>query len=597
MRETQISIIVPVYNVEPYLRQCLDSILGQTFTNFEVLLINDGSPDSSGDICREYVAKDSRFHYFEKENGGLSDARNYGIERAQGEYLTFIDSDDFVDEKHLENLFLASRLSNADITIGGFSRFENGTFWLYQDHFSSDSLVSFTSAQAIQHLDSMFDVPFLNFSIVCGKLFKRDLFKELRFQYGKYAEDQFIIWKLYLKARSIYTFNVDSYVYRINNTGMSSVFSLKHLDYIDALEERIKFTKDIDGIDIGLSFNMYRYVLKRNLDQLEEHQFLDEASQIRRKLELAEREEYPFLFDESYSDMGGPKELISIIVPIYNVESYLRMCLDSIEHQTYSNIEVLLINDGSPDSSGEICQEYVARDSRFRYFEKENGGLSDARNYGIERSNGKYLTFIDSDDWVEPTYIDDMYQAALKNDSEIVVSNYTQFDVKENHYLVHVWDDYYEETYERKELINRLPLLERRDYAFTTSWGILFSRSLFDNIQFPKGKLIEDGRTNYKLFAKSSRSTYINKSLYIYRIGREGSIINTVTEKLLIDKLEYVLERLAIYTIKEWNSFDEKENTLGYIRKGWEEAKEAGLQDTEIFRRYTELLSLIDESI
>ena len=287
-------------------------------------------------------------------------------------------------------------------------------------------------------------------------------------------------------------------------------------------------------------------------------------------------------------------ELVGIIVPIYNVENYLRMCLDSIEHQTYSNIEVLLINDGSPDSSGEICQEYVARDSRFRYFEKENGGLSDARNYGIERSNGKYLTFIDSDDWVEPTYIEDMYQAALKNDSEIVVSNYTQFDVKENHYLVHVWDDYYEETYEGKELINKLPLLERPDYAFTTSWGILFSRSLFDNIQFPKGKLIEDGRTNYKLFAKSSRSTYINKSLYIYRIGREGSIINTVTEKLLIDKLEYVLERLAIYTIKEWNSFDEKENTLGYIRKGWEEAKEAGLQDTEIFRRYTEILELID---
>ncbi len=595
MRETQVSIIVPVYNVEPYLRQCLDSVLGQTFKNFEVLLVNDGSSDSSGDICREYVEKDSRFHYFEKENGGLSDARNYGIERAQGEYLTFIDSDDFVNEKHLENLFLASRLTNADITIGGFSRFENGTFWLYPDYFSSDSLVSFTSAQAIQHLDSMFDVPFLNFSTAWGKLFKRELFSELRFPYGKYAEDQFIIWKLYLKARSIYTFNVDSYVYRINKNGMSSVFSLKHLDYIEALEERIKSTKDLEEIDINLSFNMYRYVLQRILGQLEEHDYIDEAKEVREKLELAEQGQYPFLTDEVKEievENGG--ELISIIVPIYNVENYLRMCLDSIEHQTYSNIEVLLINDGSPDSSGEICQEYVARDSRFHYFEKENGGLSDARNYGIERSNGKYLTFIDSDDWVEPTYIDDMYQAALKNDSEIVVSNYTQFDVKENHYLVHVWDDYYEETYERKELINRLPLLERRDYSFITSWGILFSRSLFDNIQFPKGKLIEDGRTNYKLFAKSSRSTYINKSLYIYRIGREGSIINTVTEKLLIDKLEYVLERLAIYTIKGWNSFNEKENTLGYIRKGWEEAKEAGLQDTEIFRRYTEILELID---
>ena len=595
MSAIPISIIIPVYNVEPYLRQCLDSVLGQTFKNFEVLLVNDGSSDSSGDICREYVEKDSRFHYFEKENGGLSDARNYGIERAQGEYLTFIDSDDFVNEKHLENLFLASRLTNADITIGGFSRFENGTFWLYQDYFSSDSLVSFTSAQAIQHLDSMFDVPFLNFSTAWGKLFKRELFSELRFPYGKYAEDQFIIWKLYLKASSIYTFNVDSYVYRINKTGMSSVFSLKHLDYIDALEERIKFTKDIDGIDIGLSFNMYRYVLKRNLDQLEEHQFLDEASQIRRKLELAEREEYPFLFEESYSDMGGSEELISIIVPIYNVEKYLRMCLDSIEHQTYSNIEVLLINDGSPDSSGEICQEYVARDSRFRYFEKENGGLSDARNYGIERSNGKYLTFIDSDDWVEPTYIDDMYQAALKNDSEIVVSNYTQFDVKENHYLVHVWDDYYEKNYSNKKLMNSLPLLVRKDYSFLTSWGILFSRKLFNNVKFPKGKVIEDSRTNYKLFSKSKCTTYINKSLYMYRIGREGSIINTVNEKLLIDQLESELERLAIYTIKGWNYSDEKNNVLDCLRLRYQQAKEAGLRDTEIFRRYTEIFSLVDE--
>ena len=586
-----ISIIIPVYNVEPYLRQCLDSVFGQTFKNFEVLLVNDGSSDSSGDICREYVEKDSRFHYFEKENGGLSDARNYGIERAQGEYLTFIDSDDFVNEKHLENLFLASRLTNADITIGGFSRFENGTFWLYQDRFSSDSLVSFTSAQAIQHLDSMFDVPFLNFSTAWGKLFKRELFSELRFPYGKYAENQFIIWKLYLKARSVYTFNVDSYVYRINKNGMSSVFSLKHLDYIEALEERIKSTKDLEGIDINLSFNMYRYVLKRILEQLEEHDYIDEAKEVREKLELAEQGQYPFLTDEV--ENGG--ELVSIIVPVYNVENYLRMCLDSIEHQTYSNIEVLLINDGSPDSSGEICQEYVARDSRFRYFEKENGGLSDARNYGIDRASGRFLTFIDSDDWVEPTYVEDMYQAALNNNSEIVVSSYSQFDNKENHYLVHIWDDYYEKNYSNKKLMNSLPLLVRKDYSFLTSWGILFSRKLFNNVKFPKGKVIEDSRTNYKLFSKSKCTTYINKSLYMYRIGREGSIINTVNEKLLIDQLECELERLAIYTIKGWNYSDEKNNVLDCLRLRYQQAREAGLQDTEIFRRYTEIFSLVDE--
>lgn len=596
MRETQVSIIVPVYNVEPYLRQCLDSVLGQTFKNFEVLLVNDGSSDSSGDICREYVEKDSRFHYFEKENGGLSDARNYGIERAQGEYLTFIDSDDFVNEKHLENLFLASRLTNADITIGGFSRFENGTFWLYQDYFSSDSLVSFTSAQAIQHLDSMFDVPFLNFSTAWGKLFKRELFNELRFPYGKYAEDQFIIWKLYLKARSIYTFNVDSYVYRINKNGLSSVFSLKHLDYIEALEERIKSTKDLEGIDINLSFNMYRYVLQRILGQLEEHDYIDEAKEVREKLELAEQGQYPFLTDEVKEiELENGGELISIVVPIYNVEKYLRMCLDSIEQQTYSNIEVLLINDGSPDSSGEICQEYVARDSRFRYFEKENGGLSDARNYGIERSNGMYLTFVDSDDWLSLTYVEDLYQAAIRNDADTVVSHYTIYNESDKNYYVHIWDDYYEKTCTGEELVLELPSLELNGYIYITSWGILFKKELFNNIRFPKGKVIEDSRTNYKLFFRSNKVAYIHKEIYYHREGIE-SIGSGVNEKLLTDVLECLLERLAIYTIKGWNYSDEKNNVMGCLRLRYEQAKENGLQDTEIFRRYTEILDLIDNN-
>ena len=100
------------------------------------------------------------------------------------------------------------------------------------------------------------------------------------------------------------------------------------------------------------------------------------------------------------------QELISIIVPIYNVENYLRHCLDSIQKQTYQNFECLLINDGSPDNSAGICREYVEKDSRFRYFEKENGGLSSARNVGIEKSSGVYITFVDSDDWLDSDYLE-----------------------------------------------------------------------------------------------------------------------------------------------------------------------------------------------
>ena len=596
MKTETISIIIPVYNVENYLRSCLDSVLSQTYKDFEVLMVNDGSTDGSGAICQDFVERDSRFHYFEKENGGLSDARNYGLDRAKGHYITFLDSDDFLFEDYLENLYYASRLSDSDITIGGYCRFGDSNFYFYNDRFKSDSLVSVKDFQAIQYLDSMLDVTFLTFSTAWGKLFKRELFSELRFPYGKYAEDQFLIWKLYMKADKIYVFNGASYVYRMNPSGLSNIFTLKHLDYIDAIEERIKETKDIEGIEIQHSFNMYRYVLQRILGQLEEHDYIDEAKEVRKKLELAEQGQYSFLSDEVKEievENGG--ELISIIVPIYNVENYLRMCLDSIEHQTYSNIEVLLINDGSPDSSGEICQEYVARDSRFRYFEKENGGASDARNYGIERSNGKYLTFVDSDDWLSLTYVEDLYQAAIRNDSDTVISHYTIYNESDRNYYVHIWDDYYEKNYTSEELIMELPKLELNGYIYITSWGILFKKELFNNVKFPKGKVIEDSWTNYKLFFKSKKITYIHKEIYSHREGIL-SVGSSVNEKLLIDVLECLLERLAIYTIKGWNYSDEKNNVLGCLRLRYQQAKENGLQDTEIFRRYTEILSLVDES-
>ena len=287
-------------------------------------------------------------------------------------------------------------------------------------------------------------------------------------------------------------------------------------------------------------------------------------------------------------------ELISLIVPIYNVENYLWMCLDSIAKQTYLNLEVVLINDGSSDGSKEICQEFVNRDCRFRYFEKDNGGLSDARNEGIRRSQGKFISFIDSDDWIDPTYVEDLYKAALENNSEIVVSNYKEFHQEQNVYLIHLFDDYYERNYIGEELIQQLLLLERQDLSFTTSWGILFSRRLFEFVSFPKGKNIEDSRTNYRLFSESRHSTYIHKSLYNYRVGL-NSISTNINEKLLIDVFECLTERIAMYAMKGWNVLEEKKNVLNNLQMRYQQAKEAGLEDTDIFKHYTEYLNLLDK--
>ena len=580
-----ISIIVPIYNADCYLRQCLDCIINQSYKNFEVLLINDGSVDDSAIICKEYVETDSRIHYFEKENGGVSSARNLGLKNVKGNYITFVDSDDWVEENYLEVLYNALKENEVDVAISSHNYFNMDDNLYYLPSYSEEQIHTLNIGKISRNefLELFPKLSSLNHDFNCAvsKLFKADLVKNLLFdEYVNYGEDLDFFFNLYLKVSSIYYVNQPTYIYRQHQRSASNNCLESHaISEIRIYEKILKKIMEI-GIPNHNYIEKFKTILYFRLSQFPDSQVL---------------KSYESFISVISDSVTCSQPLISIIVPVYNVESYLRMCLDSIEHQTYSNIEVLLINDGSPDSSGEICQEYVARDSRFCYFEKENGGLSDARNYGIARAKGKFLTFIDSDDWVEATYIEDMYQAALKNDSEIVVSNFAQFDVKENHYLIHVWDDYYEVTYEGEELINKLPLLERRDYSFVTSWGILFKKELFNNIKFPTGKLIEDSRTNYKLFAKSSRSTYIHKALYIYRL-REDSIMKRVTEKLLIDKLECVLERLAIYTIKGWNSFDEKDTTVAYIRQGWESAKENGLQDTEIFRRYTEILDLIDNN-
>ena len=127
------------------------------------------------------------------------------------------------------------------------------------------------------------------------------------------------------------------------------------------------------------------------------------------------------------------KELISIIVPVYNAEKYLQKCLDSILEQTYQNLEIIIVNDGSTDNSGQICHEYEQKDSRIIYMEKENGGVSDTRNTGLDRMTGSYVTFVDSDDWLEPNYVQFLYEKLIEHQADIVVGNYTRFSFLFSH--------------------------------------------------------------------------------------------------------------------------------------------------------------------
>ena len=282
-------------------------------------------------------------------------------------------------------------------------------------------------------------------------------------------------------------------------------------------------------------------------------------------------------------------ELISIIVPIFNVENYLRECLDSIHHQTYENFECLLIDDGSPDKSAEICKEYVAKDSRFRYFKKENGGVSSARNFGIAQATGSYITFVDSDDWLEWHSLENLYAKMLQYTADIVVSCYCIYDEEKEMYLFFTYGEEYDKTYTTQELIEKLPVLEGETLSFQTPWGILFKKELFEHISFPEGKLCEDLGTNYKCFMQASKIVYTHKNLYCYRLRKTSLSHESFTEKIMRDDLDARMERIALVALKGYDISNYLEQHKHYLKTWYGYALAEGFLDSRETHRLEEL--------
>ena len=211
--------------------------------------------------------------------------------------------------------------------------------------------------------------------------------------------------------------------------------------------------------------------------------------------------------------------MISIIVPVYNVEPYLEQCLDSIIHQTYRDIEIIVVNDGSTDRSGEICRAYAGRDPRIVLFETENRGLSAARNLGIDNAHGEWIMFVDSDDWVEPEFCEAPLRAAQENDADLVIFDSVLFRGGT--------------CINKKRIeINGFVSAEAAvEYGYPAVWNKLFKRLFFADICFPEGRRYEDLLTTYHLIYKAKRIIALECPLYYYRI-RDGSITQATDQSL-----------------------------------------------------------------
>ena len=245
------------------------------------------------------------------------------------------------------------------------------------------------------------------------------------------------------------------------------------------------------------------------------------------------------------------KDLISIIIPVYKVEKYLEKCIESVLKQTYTNLQIILVDDGSPDNCGKICDEYAKKDARIEVIHKANGGLSDARNVGISIAKGKYIGFVDSDDYIKTDMYEKLINLIKKYNADISVCNlYDVIDGKE--YIRNKENGIQE--YNRIEILKEI-LLDKNIQSY--AWNKLYKKELFDEIKYPIGKKYEDIGTTFYVFEKCNKIVVTSEPKYYY-LKRADSLVNNVTESTILDYTEIIIQRYlyAKQHVKELSKYN-----------------------------------------
>ena len=247
------------------------------------------------------------------------------------------------------------------------------------------------------------------------------------------------------------------------------------------------------------------------------------------------------------------EELISIIIPIYKVEKYLDKCIQSVVAQTYKNLEIILVDDGSPDGCPEICDCWKERDDRIKVIHKENEGISQARNVGLAAASGKYIGFVDSDDYIHEKMYEKLYYALRSEDAAIAMCNLEK--IKEDGTVVSLRSPVRTEVFSGTEGLEKI--LKAGSWYYIALWNKIYTREVLKEIVFPVGKIHEDEFAFHKIYYQAEKIVSIEDKLYYY-IQRQGSIMNGERKIRHLDAIESICDRINFYRDKHLIDYSEK---------------------------------------
>lgn len=298
------------------------------------------------------------------------------------------------------------------------------------------------------------------------------------------------------------------------------------------------------------------------------------------------------------------EQCVSVIVPIYMVEPYLKRAVDSIRNQTYQNLEIILVDDGSKDQCGRICDDYAKADNRIVVIHKENGGLSDARNAGLDVAHGEYIMFVDSDDYIAPDCVETLLKCLTEHDADVSMCSYAVTDSTEYDESIWLKSDGHEydgsvEICDRRKLLSNLYDANHKDATyFIVSWNKIYKASLWDGIRFPKGKIHEDEATTYKIYDRAQKGIYLHKPLYGY-FSAPDSITRAKFNIKRLQWMDALDDRIAYFENKLTESQNRTKNYSELINDNWKESKQATIQKKpeKIIEKDTEDQNIEEQNI
>lgn len=285
--------------------------------------------------------------------------------------------------------------------------------------------------------------------------------------------------------------------------------------------------------------------------------------------------------------------MISIIVPVYKIEKYIRSCMDSLLAQTFKDIEIIAVDDGSPDISGEICEQYAAADSRVRVIHKQNGGLSSARNAGIEAAKGKYIMTVDGDDYIHPDMCSKLYNAIESSGCDMAVCSIN--NIAEDGQIIKELND---ENPIKDEILTKTDfyeaLLKRGNWYYVVAWNKLYKKDLFDGLNYPEGKIHEDEHLIHRLVDRCNSVCCISDRLYNY-IKHDGSIMNSVYNVKRLDILSALFDRSWFYIETNVAHHIIRANLVGLIKTLYGSYRCADLKNEQFKIKYVQIHKQLKE--